>query len=87
MRQRRWLELLKDYDCYILYHTGKANVVAYALSRKSQSKVSNSVPTLDKLTQQFGMIQLDTRPKDRDISINADYSTNADRWDQGSPRK
>jgi hypothetical protein len=68
MRQRRWLELLKDYDCYILYHTGKANVVAYALSRKSQSKVSNSVPTLDKLTQQFGMIQLDTRPVG-DISL------------------
>ena len=27
MRQRRWLELLKDYDCEILYHLGKANVV------------------------------------------------------------
>ena len=34
MRQRRWLELLKDYDCEILYHPGKANVVADALSRK-----------------------------------------------------
>jgi hypothetical protein len=34
MRQRRWLELLKDYDCYILYHLGKANVVVDALSRK-----------------------------------------------------
>jgi ribonuclease HI len=36
IRQRRLLELLKDYDCYILYHPGKANVVADALSRKSQ---------------------------------------------------
>nr|GEY79296.1 retrotransposon protein, putative, Ty3-gypsy subclass [Tanacetum cinerariifolium] len=35
MRQRRWLELLKDYDTNIQYHTGKANVVADALSRKS----------------------------------------------------
>ncbi|KAD3336800.1 hypothetical protein E3N88_32319 [Mikania micrantha] len=35
MRQRRWLELLKDYDCDILYHPGKANVVADALSRKT----------------------------------------------------
>ncbi|KAL4020622.1 hypothetical protein IC575_019403 [Cucumis melo] len=35
MRQRRWLELVKDYDCEILYHPGKANVVADALSRKS----------------------------------------------------
>nr|GEY69648.1 reverse transcriptase domain-containing protein [Tanacetum cinerariifolium] len=35
MRQRRWLELLKDYDTNIQYHPGKANVVTYALSRKS----------------------------------------------------
>ncbi|GJV45948.1 putative reverse transcriptase domain-containing protein [Tanacetum coccineum] len=38
MRQRRWLELLSDYDCEILYHPGKANVVADALSRKEQNK-------------------------------------------------
>ncbi|KAD4179563.1 hypothetical protein E3N88_28154 [Mikania micrantha] len=36
MRQRRWIELLKDYDCEILYHPGKANVVADALSRKEE---------------------------------------------------
>ncbi|GJQ97800.1 putative reverse transcriptase domain-containing protein [Tanacetum coccineum] len=34
MRQRRWLELLSDYDCDIRYHSGKANVIADALSRK-----------------------------------------------------
>ncbi|GJZ95006.1 putative reverse transcriptase domain-containing protein [Tanacetum coccineum] len=36
MRQRRWLELLSDYDCDIRYHPGKANVVADALSLKEQ---------------------------------------------------
>ena len=35
MRQRRWLELLKDYDFGLNYHLGKANVVADALNRKT----------------------------------------------------
>ncbi|GJV66843.1 putative reverse transcriptase domain-containing protein [Tanacetum coccineum] len=38
MRQRRWLELLSDYDCEIFYHPGKANIVADALSRKERIK-------------------------------------------------
>ena len=37
MRQRRWLDVVKDYDCEILYHPGKANVVADALSRRAES--------------------------------------------------
>ncbi len=36
LRQRRWLELIKDYDLEIQYHPGKANVVVDALSRKGQ---------------------------------------------------
>ena len=40
LRQRRWLELLKDYDCIIDYHPGKANVVADALSRKMISAMT-----------------------------------------------
>ncbi|XP_073061844.1 uncharacterized protein [Primulina eburnea] len=39
MRQRRWIELLKDYDLTISYHPGKANKVADALSRKNMGKV------------------------------------------------
>ncbi|GKA10149.1 putative reverse transcriptase domain-containing protein [Tanacetum coccineum] len=38
MRQRRWLELLSDYECEIRYHPGEAKVVADALSRKERSK-------------------------------------------------
>ncbi|KAJ8748359.1 hypothetical protein K2173_002996 [Erythroxylum novogranatense] len=40
LRQRRWLELFKDYDCIVDYHPGKANVVADALSRKTISTLS-----------------------------------------------
>ncbi|GJS64199.1 putative reverse transcriptase domain-containing protein [Tanacetum coccineum] len=50
MRQRRWLELLSDYDCEIRYHLGKANVVADALSRKEREpplRVRALVMTID----------------------------------------
>ena len=36
MRQRRWLELIKEYDLKILYHLGKVNVIADALRWKKQ---------------------------------------------------
>ena len=41
MRQRRWMEFLEDYDFTLHYHPGKANVVADALSQKSQGVLAS----------------------------------------------
>jgi len=62
MRQRRWMEYLKDYDFELLYHPGKANVVADALSRKKMHVSCMMVKELEliekhrdmKLGMQFG---------------------------------
>jgi len=51
MRQRRWFELLKDYDFGLNYHPGKANVVADALSRKTQHMSAVMVKEMELLEQ------------------------------------
>ncbi|KAK9155003.1 hypothetical protein Sjap_002483 [Stephania japonica] len=53
MRQRRWLEFLKDYDFSLEYHPGKANVVADALSRRG---VDSEVVTC-RMTHEYGFLE------------------------------
>jgi hypothetical protein len=62
MRQRRWVELIKDYDCIIDYHPGKANVVADAFSRKGETvmndmelKEQESIVELKKMSLQLSV--------------------------------
>ena len=58
MRQRRWLELINDYDLEIHYHPSKANVVADALSRKAQVNMILSRRLPQELGEQFDKLSL-----------------------------
>jgi hypothetical protein len=58
MRQRRWLELIKDYELEIHYHPGKANVVADALSRKSQVNMMVAHPMPYEMAKEFDRLSL-----------------------------
>jgi len=62
MRQQRWLELVKDYDCEILYHLGNANCVADALSRKSMV----TVMSIRKMPE---MLQKDIQKLDMEVIV------------------
>ncbi|GAU10407.1 hypothetical protein TSUD_417730 [Trifolium subterraneum] len=65
MRQRRWLEFLKDYDFELSYHPGKANVVADALSRNSLHMASLMAKELE-LIEEF-----------RDLSLVCEVTSNS----------
>jgi hypothetical protein len=58
MRQQRWLELIKDYELEIHYHPGKANVVADALSRKSQVNMLATHSMSFELAKEFDRLSL-----------------------------
>jgi hypothetical protein len=59
MRQRRWLEVLKDYDSKMFYHPAKANVVADALNRKSRDGETDSKVLIEQLAQQFAVVKIE----------------------------
>src|SRR5688500_3190928 len=58
MRQQRWLELIKNYELEIHYHPGKANMVADALSRKSQVNMMVAYPMLYELAKECDRLNL-----------------------------
>jgi hypothetical protein len=58
MRQRRWLELIKDHELEIYYHLGTANIVADALSRKSQVNLMVAHQMPYELAREFDRLSL-----------------------------
>jgi hypothetical protein len=77
MRQRRWLELIKDYDLEVHYHPGKANVVADALSRKAHCSCLSVEAFNEMLCWEMGKLNLEIIPQG---SLNH-LSIEATLWD------
>jgi hypothetical protein len=69
MRQRRWLELIKYYELEIHYHPGKANVVADALSRKSQVNLMVARLMPYELAKEFDRLSLGFLNNTRGVTI------------------
>jgi len=63
MRQRRWLELIKDYDIEVHYHPGKANVVADALSHKSHCHCLEAESYNETLCHEMRKLNLEMVPQ------------------------
>ena len=63
MRQRRWLELIKDYELEVHYHPGKANVVADALSRKAHCHCLSLESVNETPCQEMAKLRLEIVPQ------------------------
>ncbi|KAI3669068.1 hypothetical protein L6452_40289 [Arctium lappa] len=85
MRHRRWLKLLKDYDCELLYHPGKTNVMADALSRKEYiGSIKTSISRIDAKHQRpYGSLQSLEIPEWKWEHITMDFMTKVSRTLRG----
>jgi hypothetical protein len=78
MRQRRWLELIKDYELEIHYHLGKANVVADALSRKSQVNMLAAHSMSLELVKEFDRLSLGFLNNTQGVTIELELTLEQD---------
>ncbi|XP_074287973.1 uncharacterized protein LOC141613136 [Silene latifolia] len=67
MRQRRWLELIKDYDIELQYHEGKVNVVVDALSRKIAHGLVRDLEKLEVEVLNKGKLTLNAMTAEPDL--------------------
>jgi hypothetical protein len=74
LRQRRWLELIKDYDLEIHYHPGKANLVADALSRKKHVYAAFVTQLSDELAEDFERLNLGIVAHTEGITIEVELT-------------
>jgi Ca2+-binding EF-hand superfamily protein len=75
LRQRRLLELIKDYDLGINYHPGKANVVANALSRRSHLNMLTTRELLPEFFKEFDKLNLGWVSNAEAITMEVDSTT------------
>jgi hypothetical protein len=77
-RQRRWFELIKNYDLGINYHPGKANVVADALSKRSHLNILATWELLPEFCKEFEKLNLRWLSNTKVITMEVDSTLEQD---------